>query len=187
MNGSSETRCLEFRDHKLSTVCICVIQVARTTRRIKISVCLDYGGALISFSAFNGIDFAYNVLQVVGANIYLLDNSEHLAPDVRVSRAEVLNKRPMGIEVAHVLMYPRTGGGAKLSLFSLYRQRFLRYRPIFKLAIFGHEAWTLAKVSKVAHILSVYPIGAFEIELIMALRAAVSETQADFQNCHISP
>ena len=171
MNGSSETRCLEFRDHKLSTVCICVVQVARTpsrSRRIKISVCLDYGGALISFSAFNGIDFAYNVLQVVGTNIhvYLLDNSEHLAPDVRVSRAEVLNKRPIGIEVAHILMYPLTcgggggdGGGTKLDLFSLYGQRFLRYRPIYKLAIFGHEAWPFAKVLEVAHILSFYPRG----------------------------
>ncbi len=43
-----------------------------------------------------------------------------------------------------------TPGGSKWSLFLLYGQRFLRYRPIFKIAIFGHESWQLAKVPKVA-------------------------------------
>ena len=58
-----------------------------------------------------------------------------------------------------------------------------RYRLIFKIAIFDHETWPLAKVPEVAHVLSFYPRG--EIELIFALRGAVSETWADFQNCHI--
>ena len=47
----------------------------------------------------------------------------------------------------------------KLSLFSLYMQRFLRYAPIFKIAIFEHETWPLAKVPEVAHILPFYPMG----------------------------
>ena len=51
----------------------------------------------------------------------------------------------------HVLsFYPR---GLTLSLFLLYRQRFPRYWPIFKIAVFGHETWPLAKVPQVAHIL----------------------------------
>ncbi len=36
--------------------------------------------------------------------------------------------------------------GSKLSLFSLYRQQFPRYWPIFNIALFGHETWPLAKV-----------------------------------------
>ncbi len=85
-------------------------------------------------------------------------------------------------EVAQILsFYAR---GLKFSLFSLYRQLFLRYRPIFKIAIFGHETWPLAKVPEVAHILFFYPDGV-KIELIFPLKAAVSEIQADFQNCHI--
>ena len=49
--------------------------------------------------------------------------------------------------------------GSKSSWFSLYRQRFLRYGPIFKIGIFGYESWPLAKVPKVAYILSFYPRG----------------------------
>ena len=49
--------------------------------------------------------------------------------------------------------------GPKLGWFSLYRQAFPRYGPIFKIAIFGHETWPLAKVPEVAHILSFYPRG----------------------------
>ncbi len=52
-----------------------------------------------------------------------------------------------------------TPGGSKLSLFSLYQQWFRKCRSILKIAIFGHEIWPLAKVSKVAHIFSFYPIG----------------------------
>ncbi len=47
--------------------------------------------------------------------------------------------------------YPQ---GSKLSLFSLYRHRFPRYWQFFKIAIFEHEAFPLAKVPEVAHILS---------------------------------
>ena len=83
--------------------------------------------------------------------------------------------------VSHMLaFYSR---GSKLSLFSLYGQRFLRYGPICKIATFGHETWPLVKVPEVAHTLSFYPMG--QIELIFALRAAVSEIWADFQNYHI--
>ncbi len=49
--------------------------------------------------------------------------------------------------------------GSKLSLFLLYRQRFPRYRPIFKIAIFGHETWQVAKVPEVAHMFCFYPRG----------------------------
>ncbi len=73
--------------------------------------------------------------------------------------------------------------GSKLRLFSLYWQRFPRYRPIFNIAIFGHETWALVKMPDVAHI-PFLPQGG-EIKLIFALRAAVFEIQADFQNCPI--
>ena len=46
-----------------------------------------------------------------------------------------------------------------MSLFSVYMQRFLRYRSIFKLATFWHESWPVVKVPEVAHILSFYPMG----------------------------
>ena len=52
-----------------------------------------------------------------------------------------------------------TPGGTKLSLLSLYEQRFLRYGPIFKIAIFGHETWSLPNVPEVAHIASFYNKG----------------------------
>ena len=45
------------------------------------------------------------------------------------------------------------------SLFSFYEQQFLRYVPIFKIAIFGHETCPLAKVPEVAHIFSFHPLG----------------------------
>ena len=45
--------------------------------------------------------------------------------------------------------YPK---GLKLSQFLLYGQRFQRYGPIFKIAIFGHETWQFAKLLEVAHI-----------------------------------
>ena len=70
-------------------------------------------------------------------------------------------------KVAHRLsLYPK---GSKLSLFSLYWQRFLRYWPIFKIVIFGHETWSLTKVNTFF-----LPHGV-EIELIFALWAEVSE------------
>ena len=69
------------------------------------------------------------------------------------------------------------GGGGKLSLFSLYRLRVLRYWPIFKHAIFGHESCPWAKVPEVAHFLPFYPRGG-EIELIFALRPTVKGDKA---------
>ncbi len=54
----------------------------------------------------------------------------------------------------YTLLLPPTGwggGGSKLSLFSLYGQRFPRYVTILKIAIFGHETWPLATVPEVAH------------------------------------
>ena len=49
-------------------------------------------------------------------------------------------------------LYERTHMRKKyLRLFSLYAQRFSRYGPIFKIAIFGHETLPLAKVPEVAH------------------------------------
>ena len=40
-------------------------------------------------------------------------------------------------EVVHILsFYPK---GSKLSVFSVYGQRFPRYGPFFKIATFGHE------------------------------------------------
>ena len=47
--------------------------------------------------------------------------------------------------------------GSKLGLFSLYGEQFLRYRPFFKIATFGHETWQVAKVTEVASIHSSYP------------------------------
>ncbi len=84
-------------------------------------------------------------------------------------------------EVAHIpSFYPRW---SKLSLFSLYGQRFPKYDPIFKIAMpFGHETWQVAKVPEVAQTLSPQ-VG--EIELIFALQVVVFKIWADFQNCHI--
>ncbi len=59
--------------------------------------------------------------------------------------------------------YPR---GLKLSLFLVYGQRSPRYRLIFKIPMFGHETWLLAKVTEVAYTISFYP--GVEIELIFA-------------------
>ena len=45
----------------------------------------------------------------------------------------------------------------EIESFLLYGQRFPRYGPIFKIALFGREIWPLAKVLEVAHGLSFYP------------------------------
>ncbi len=84
----------------------------------------------------------------------------------------------------HIYRYSISTSGSKLSLFSFYGQQFLRYVPIFKIAIFRHETWSLTKVPEVGHILSFHP-REVKIELIFALWAVVSEIRADFQNCHI--
>ena len=73
--------------------------------------------------------------------------------------------------------------GSKLSLcllYTCYRQWFLRYGVIFKIAIFGHETWSLTKDPEVTHTYFL-PQGG-KIELILAIQAAVSKIQADFQN-----
>ncbi len=75
-----------------------------------------------------------------------------------------------------------------VELFSLYEQQFPRYGWIFNIAIFGHKTWPLTKVPEVAHILSLslsLSTPGVEIELIFAVRAAVSEIRADFPKCHI--
>ena len=77
--------------------------------------------------------------------------------------------------------YPRR---SKLSLFSLYGQLFPRYGLMLKIAIFGHEAWNLKKSAR-SCIWTLFLPQKVEIELIFALRAAVSEIWAHFENCHI--
>ncbi len=82
-------------------------------------------------------------------------------------------------QVAHVLsFYPK---GSKLSLFSLYGQRFLRYGPIFKIAIFGHETCPLAKVPEVANIISPYPTGS-KLSLFSLYKERLLRC---WKNCHI--
>ncbi len=64
----------------------------------------------------------------------------------------------------------------------LYEQRFPRYGQIFKIAIFGHETWPLAKVPEVAHIPSYYAMGSkFSLFSLYGQRFPI---RADFQNCH---
>ncbi len=86
----------------------------------------------------------------------------------------IMNKRPMGLDallknqLGHhqvqgsksctYTLFPAQGG-VKFRLFLLYGERFPRYGPIFKIAIFGHETWQVAKVPEVAHMLSFYPKG----------------------------
>ena len=77
------------------------------------------------------------------------------------------------------LFYPRE---LIFSLFSLYGQWLPRYRPIFKIAMFGHETWPLTKDPTAALFLCT-PGG--RNWAFFAQRAAVSEITADFHNCHI--
>ncbi len=73
--------------------------------------------------------------------------------------------------------------GSKCSLFSLYRLRFPRNGPIFKIAIFGHKTWNLKKVPE-SCMLTLFLGPGGQNQLIFALRASVSAIRADFQNCH---
>ncbi len=83
-------------------------------------------------------------------------------------------------EAVHILtLYAR--GLTKLSLFSLYRQWFPRYRVIFKISIFGHETWPLGHWQKI----QIYPLSTQGSKLSLFSLYAVSEIWADFQNCHI--
>ncbi len=73
----------------------------------------------------------------------------------------------------------------KLSLISLYGQQFPRYRPIFKITIWGHETWSLALGPEVAHnILSFYLRGS-KLSYSCSAGSQVSEIQANFQKCYI--
>ncbi len=66
--------------------------------------------------------------------------------DIQLYLGMKLGKWPK-FQKSHI--YPlSTPGGANLSLFLLYAQRFPRYGPICKIAIFGHETWPLAKCHK---------------------------------------
>ncbi len=55
----------------------------------------------------------------------------------------------LGVEIE--IIFPST------ELFSLYGQRIPSYGLFFKISIFEHETWTLAKGSEVAHILRKLP------------------------------
>ncbi len=68
----------------------------------------------------------------------------------------------------------------KLSLFSLYRQWFPRYGPIFKIATFGHETWPLAKFQKLQIYGTLFLSHGVETELMFTLLPAVSEIQGRF-------
>ncbi len=85
-------------------------------------------------------------------------------------------------EVAHIpYFYHR---GLKLTLFLLYGQHFPRYGPIFKIHIFGKKLGKWSKFQNLHTYLLFTPDGV-EIEVLFALRAAVSEKWANFLNCHI--
>ncbi len=83
-------------------------------------------------------------------------------------------------EVAHVPPYLSTGPGSwglNLSLFSLYRQLFPRYRLIFQIAILMNETWPSAKFQKLQCTLSTQ---GFELELIFAILALVFKDKEFF-------
>ncbi len=85
-------------------------------------------------------------------------------------------------EVAHIDSFdPR---GSKLSWFSLYRQRFPRYRPSFKIAIFGHETLPLAKVLEVAHIGTFDPRGT-KLSLILLSGQRFPRSGPIFKICQV--
>ncbi len=82
------------------------------------------------------------------------------------------------IPFTHTLFLPQ-GGDIEL-IFTLWAVRVCEM--IFKIAIFGHETWPLAKVLGLC---SVFLPHGVELELIFTLLAAVSQIQADFQNFHV--
>ncbi len=88
----------------------------------------------------------------------------------------------LGIKLGYWQKFPKlhTQSLGEIELILLHGQRFQIYRPILKIAVFGHET----KVPQFAHTFSYYPRRG-EIELIFTSRAAVSEIWANFQNCHI--
>ncbi len=69
-----------------------------------------------------------------------------------------------------------------MSLFSLYAQRFQRYRPIFEITKIGHETWPLAKVPEVAHIIPFHHRGR---NWAYFRSMGSGWLEADFHNCYI--
>ncbi len=65
-------------------------------------------------------------------------NLEHPVHSLK-DAIQVLYMEPHGSENFKTLLLEIAVKGWKLSLFSLYRQRFPRYGPIFKIAVFGYE------------------------------------------------
>ncbi len=70
------------------------------------------------------------------------------------------------------------GGLVNVELVFALLERFLRYGPILKIAIFGHETWNVKKSSRNCIGTPFTPHRT--IKLIFALRTTVSEIQADF-------
>ena len=89
---------------------------------------------------------------------------------------------PIGHEKLHIysLSTPRSPNWI---YFLLYGQQCQRYGPIFKIAIFGCETSPLAKSRSCTY--TFFLPQRVEVELIFALRAAVSKIRAHFQNCYI--
>ncbi len=56
-------------------------------------------------------------------------------------------------------IYSHSTQWVKIELIFAQGQRFPRYGSFFKIAIFGHSSWPLAKVPQVARILFFYPKG----------------------------
>ncbi len=89
--------------------------------------------------------------------------------------------------------------GSTLSLISLYMDSgFPRYRPIFKIAIYGHATWPSGRYSNLPYMgmqlghwqkfqkwhIYLFPEGGRgQIELIFALQVVVSEIRPNLQNC----
>ena len=70
--------------------------------------------------------------------------------------------------------------GSKWSLTFALRAAVSKIRSDFKVAIFGHETWSLTKVSEVAHIIPKVPPES-QISLRFTLRLAISKILIIFQ------
>ncbi len=84
-------------------------------------------------------------------------------------------------EVAHILSFYTKG--LQLNQFSIYGQRFPRYRSVCNISIFEFDTWALVQIPKVVHI--AFLPQRVEIGLIFARWAVVPDIRADFRNCHI--
>ncbi len=74
--------------------------------------------------------------------------------------------------------------GVEIELIFALRPVVSKIQANFKIAIFGHETWQVAKIPEVAHVCLFLTQGV-EIELIFALRAAISKIQSNFRDCRI--